>query len=106
MFFPRASCESTASRSLFSLGSSTVRLPLPRIIIPSSRGLMIIKTVQPSTLQPRAKDIFDAAHHRLVLMGDQGAGIACLLGPAGTADPMGVSICCIRHVIIDDMRDP
>ena len=94
------------SKSPLSLGSSTARLPVPWIIIPSNRGLMIIKAVQSSTLQLRAKDIFDAAHHRLVLMGDQGEGIACLLSPAGTPDPVGVGICCIRHVIIDDMRDP
>ena len=106
--FLRASREGTVIKSSFSLGSATGRLPLPWTTIASlrGRGPLIIEAVQPSTLQPGAKDILDAADHGLVLAGDQGEGIACLLGPAGTTDPMGVGIRCVRHVIIDDMGDP
>ncbi len=49
--------------------------------------------------------MLDAADHGLVLVGDQGEGIACLLGPAGPPDPVGVGVRCVRHIIIDDMGD-
>ena len=95
-------------KSSFSVGSAAGRLPLPWITIASlrERGPLIIEAAQPSTLQPGAKDILNATDYGLVLVGDQREGIACLLGPAGTTDPMGVGIRCVRHVIIDDMRDP
>ena len=95
-------------RSSFSFGSTTGRLPLPWTTIASLRGRrsLIIEAVQLSTLQPRTKDILDATDHGLILVGDQREGIACLLGPAGTTDPMSVGIRCVRHVIVDDVRDP
>jgi hypothetical protein len=83
-------------------------MPLLRTTIVSlrGRGPLVIETVQRSTLQPGAKDMLDAPDHRLVVMGDQREGVACLLGPAGATDPMGIGIRCVRHIIIDDMGDP
>ena len=71
----------------------------------SNCGLLIIEATQSSTFQPCAKEILDAPDHVLILVGNQGEGIARLLGPAGATDPVGVSIRCIGHVVIDDVRD-
>jgi hypothetical protein len=108
VFFLRASREGTIIKSSFSLGSATGRLPLPWKTIVSCRGCrpLIIEVVQSSTVQLGAEDDLDAAHQGLVFASYEGEGIACLLGPAGAADPVGVGIRCVRHVIIDHVGNP
>ena len=108
VFFLRASREGTIIKSSFSLGSATGRLPLPWETIVSCRGCrpLIIEVVQSSTVKLGAEDDLDAAHQGLVFASYEGEGIACLLGPAGAADPVGVGIRCVRHVIIDHVGNP
>src|SRR5208282_1659340 len=65
--------------------------------------LVIIEALQRATLHLFTKDAFDAAHHGLVLTGDERECVTGLSGAAGPADPVRISVGGIRHVVVNDV---
>ena len=82
-----------------------LNLALGKLGITRRCRLFIIKVLQRAALQLFAEDALDTAHHGPVFAGNESEGIARLLGPAGTADPVSVRVGGIGHIIVDDVGD-
>src|SRR5205085_9327832 len=73
--------------------------------VPRRGCLLVIETLHGTALHPSIQYALYGPHHVCILRRDEGEGVACLSGAARAPYAMGVRICCIWHVVVDDVRN-
>src|SRR5215216_6780734 len=89
-------------------GGSWARRAISTVSIgsrPRWRRDRIVKIRKHLAFDGSSHNTFESPDHIVVFWSDKCKCIACALGASSSPDAMDVSICCVWHVIVNDMRD-